>query len=57
MSIWVSLPRDAMRLQYKVIRFPLTHLGRLAVRAFDADAPRRITYQQILESVDGTTGT
>lgn len=53
----VSLPWDVLRLQYTVIRFPLTLLGRLVVRAFDTDAPCRITYQQMLESIDGTAGT
>lgn len=57
MGKWVSLPWDVLRLQYKVIRFPLTLLGRLVVRTFDTDAPYRLTYQQMLESIDGTAGT
>ena len=57
MGKWVSLPWDVLRLQYTVIRFPLTLLGRLVVRAFDTDAPCRLTYQQVLESIDGTAGT
>lgn len=54
MDARVSLPWDVLRLQYKAIRFPLTLLGRLVMRAFDTDAPCRLTYQEMLESIDGT---
>ena len=57
MSNWVSLPWGVVRLQYKVIRFPLTVLRRLVVHAFDTDAPCRITYQEMLDSVDRKDGT
>ena len=57
MGKWVSLPWDVLRLQYTAIRYPLTLLGRVVVRAFDTDAPCRLTYQHMLESIDGTAGT